>query len=226
MLLEGEAASAGWRDWLATHDPEGADAADRALFPSLYLDADRLAIELPARSTLRQAYMTTWARNHTALRLYWEVSRRLESADVRVVCLKGLPLLFSHYGDLGARPMADIDILVRTEDVHRAADVLRASGLTPMRTVAVGCRGVVAAIARGRTGSTVRGRSCGRRSGDRRASYRRLPSRSGRGFGSADRAGCRAASLHRPGEETGVDLTTEKEPRRLVASQRQLRALQ
>jgi hypothetical protein len=50
------------------------------------------------------------------------------AAGVPVMALKGLDLATRVYGDMGSRPMGDIDLLVRPEHVAAMADALRAEG--------------------------------------------------------------------------------------------------
>ncbi len=135
LLLTGDAATASWRDWCAEHDLDRADASDRALFPSLFLEADRLAVEPAGRVILRAAYMATWAHNRTVLSLFPQTLRRFNDAGLQVAVLKGLPLLLYYYEDIGARPMADVDVLIRPGDLQLAAQLLQANGWTPEKAI-------------------------------------------------------------------------------------------
>ncbi len=66
------------------------------------------------RRKLRSELYVTGAFN---LVLYRELARLLEGAPGRVVILKGAALATSVYGDPALRPMCDIDVLVRREDL-------------------------------------------------------------------------------------------------------------
>ena len=67
-----------------------------------------------ARQKLRGELYNTCAFN---LVLYRELARLLEGAPGEVVILKGAALATSMYDDPAHRPMSDIDVLVRREDL-------------------------------------------------------------------------------------------------------------
>lgn len=54
----------------------------------------------------------------------------LSEAEIEPVLLKGAALALTVYGSFVARPMSDVDLLVRRDDVMRAHDALTASGWT------------------------------------------------------------------------------------------------
>jgi len=73
---------------------------------------------------LRIAYRDNLARN---MYLYAELRRILEvlhNNDVQVIFLKGAALAKTVYGDIGLRPMSDVDILVRRENLSNAVELL------------------------------------------------------------------------------------------------------
>jgi hypothetical protein len=53
-----------------------------------------------------------------------EFLQALESEDIRVVLLKGAVLAAAYYPDHLARPMADLDVLVRRQDLKRSVAIL------------------------------------------------------------------------------------------------------
>lgn len=80
------------------------------------------------RSMLQAAYYRTTARNTV---LYQELGRilaALQQAEIPVVVLKGAALACTLYPEIGLRPMVDIDVLVRDEDVERAIGCVRHLG--------------------------------------------------------------------------------------------------
>ena len=50
------------------------------------------------------------------------------AGEVPVMLLKGMPLALHAYTDIGRRPMSDIDVLVPSDDIARALDLLVAAG--------------------------------------------------------------------------------------------------
>ena len=90
---------------------------DRGLLPPPSVD-----------SQLRTNYLASAARN---LRLFHELAQILEAfqaSGIAVIPLKGACLAEVVYGNIALRPMADIDLLVRSGQVATALVVLRALG--------------------------------------------------------------------------------------------------
>ncbi len=79
---------------------------------------------------LRKTYHGPLARN---MYIYSEMDRILEAFhknDIGAIVLKGAALAKTVYGDIGLRPMGDIDLLVKREDLPRAEKVLFGLGYT------------------------------------------------------------------------------------------------
>ena len=77
---------------------------------------------------LRAAYHGNLARN---MYLYAELKGILEALrekDVEVIVLKGAALAKTVYGDIGLRPMGDIDLLVKKEDLPHAEKIMSGLG--------------------------------------------------------------------------------------------------
>jgi hypothetical protein len=130
-LHDGEPAIDAWRRWQSGNSLESADSASFQLLPKLYLNLRRLLPAAPELETLRGIYKYTWCCNQLALRSLVEVLRVLERADIRTAVLKGLPLILDHYTDVGARMMADNDLLIDEQDLSRADAALREAGWEP-----------------------------------------------------------------------------------------------
>jgi hypothetical protein len=127
-LLEGEPAAAAWREWQAHHDDSAHQPASLALLPFLYLKSNDLQLDQPTRARLRAAYFSTWAKNQIVIHGLLETLHHLQQASIDALVLKGVPLLLFYYRDRGARMMADVDLLVRPEDLPRAAHALETAG--------------------------------------------------------------------------------------------------
>lgn len=85
-------------------------------------------IPVEARNRLRDAYRDVATRNTS---LFFDASIVLKSlTDNRlpVIALKGLSLAKSIYGDIALRPMVDMDLLVKEEDLVRAGRILLTLG--------------------------------------------------------------------------------------------------
>lgn len=93
----------------------------------------RVAIPPAVRSRLREAYIGSAAAN---LGLYRDLSDGLAGMrrdGVAVIVLKGAFLAEAVYGDIALRPMSDIDLLVRPEDLARAETSLLSVGYARFR---------------------------------------------------------------------------------------------
>jgi hypothetical protein len=86
------------------------------------------ALPEPARARLDAVYVDSAAR---AMARYRELERLLErfaDANVAAVALKGIYLAKAVYAEPALRPMADIDLLVRVDDLEQAQSLLFAQG--------------------------------------------------------------------------------------------------
>jgi len=73
---------------------------------------------------LQEIYLHNAARN---MRLYHELStvlKILQNEDIPVIVLKGAALAETVYQNIALRPMGDVDLLVKKEDLHRAETTL------------------------------------------------------------------------------------------------------
>jgi hypothetical protein len=88
-------------------------------------------IPVDVRNRLRNAYRNLATIN---TRLFFDASKVLKSlADnqLPVIALKGLSLAKNIYGDIALRPMSDMDLLVKEEDLIRAGRILLTLGYKP-----------------------------------------------------------------------------------------------
>lgn len=76
---------------------------------------------------VRRRHVTLRINAHLAETLI-DILDGLEAAGVEAMPVKGLVLAEGLYGDVAARPCADLDVLVRPADLARSGDVLRAIG--------------------------------------------------------------------------------------------------
>ncbi len=85
---------------------------------------ERHVIPEEVMDRLKSTYHGNLARN---MYLYTELKRVLEvflERGVEVIILKGAALAKTVYGDIGLRPMCDIDLLVRKEDLTNVEDIM------------------------------------------------------------------------------------------------------
>lgn len=80
---------------------------------------------------LKRRHVTLRANGHLVDTLL-EALAGLDAAGVPAMPVKGLVIADQLYGDLAARPCADLDVLVQPADLPRAREVLRAIGFTQL----------------------------------------------------------------------------------------------
>jgi hypothetical protein len=83
------------------------------------------------RKRLRAAYVTAAMRG---LQLYVQIEKflhTLNEAGIPVILLKGSCLAQECYGNVALRPMTDIDLLARREDLQRVVDCFKSLGYAP-----------------------------------------------------------------------------------------------
>lgn len=104
------------------------DAASHGLASWLYRSLDRAGVlaELPADvvDRLRQLCRAVAARNMLLAAELADVLRACEAQGVPCVPVRGPALAERLYGDITARPMGDLDVLVHRDDLARVASVL------------------------------------------------------------------------------------------------------
>ena len=111
-------------------------AADTRLLATAFRPLRALGADDPMLRLAGGAYRRAWYLNNLALRRAAAVVDTLQSVGIEVLVLKGAALSLLHYRDLGARPMDDIDLLVRPSELHHAVDVLRPHGWAELPTAA------------------------------------------------------------------------------------------
>jgi hypothetical protein len=115
-------------DW----DGVATRACAHGVAPLLYgrLQGQGLVAPLPPRvlETLQSAYYRNAARNTLLFRVVREVLQACRRQGLGVIALKGAALAETAYPHRAARPMSDIDLLVRPEAVAAADEALSASG--------------------------------------------------------------------------------------------------
>jgi putative nucleotidyltransferase-like protein len=127
---EGDVARNAWAQWHAGGNSiERLDETSYALLPQLYRNLARLGVNDPTLGKLRGVYRHTWYRNNLLFHAAAPVLHALGERAIPVMVLKGGALATLYPSGLGARPMADLDLLVHDGDVGRAVRVLEQAGL-------------------------------------------------------------------------------------------------
>jgi hypothetical protein len=130
-VLTGRAARDAWEEWIACGGlGRVADPADESwmLLPQAYRNLSAVGVPPEELEPLSAAYARSWSRNQKLLHAVEPVLGALGEAGIEVLVLKGAALGPLHYGDAGARPMDDCDLLVPTGRARNAIDVLLGAG--------------------------------------------------------------------------------------------------
>ncbi|HAJ57191.1 MAG TPA: hypothetical protein DCL35_05415 [Candidatus Omnitrophica bacterium] len=98
---------------------------------ALESDVFKAAISPEDIKILERFYYATFARNIRIFDTFKNLAGLFRENGIKALFFKGPVVTASLYDDIGCRPMTDIDILVRRQDVVRAADMLSGFGYTP-----------------------------------------------------------------------------------------------
>ena len=129
-LSSGEAASAAWARIGSRLDIDRAPGHVIRILPLLGRNLRALEIETVIGPRLRGMYRKTWMFNQILLARTAEIVHQLDDAGIPSMILKGCAIAIGYYGNLGLRPMGDIDVLVPQSHVRAAVDRLLALGWT------------------------------------------------------------------------------------------------
>jgi len=88
--------------------------------------------ELPEglKEKWEEAYFSTVIRNTEILELLSQLLVECKKKNIRIIVLKGPSVIADIYGDIGLRPMADLDVLCRKQDLLALRDIAYSLGYT------------------------------------------------------------------------------------------------
>lgn len=132
-LAPPEAALTAWRRIAATAQ-HSADPIVRRWLPLVALNISHVAGE--SSGVLRNVARQTWASNASAFEEVDPVLQQFAASGIECVLLKGASLLLTAYPHAGARPVGDIDVLVRRDQLPRACALLERGRWRPHRPCA------------------------------------------------------------------------------------------
>jgi hypothetical protein len=130
-LWQGEKALAAWGAWRSDEpDLAKVEPGSLRLLPLLYRNLGPELAGDPAAAWLKDVYRGSWTANQLGLRVGRQAIEALQAAGTEVLALKGAALIGSVYGDLGARPLGDVDLAVPPPRIGEAVRALEGAGLT------------------------------------------------------------------------------------------------
>lgn len=108
------------------------DATQQGLLPILYRrlktsDSGRM-VPAPTLDHIKESVLGLAARNVLLAQELVCIFRAFEARRLACVPLRGLALAELLYGDITARPMGDLDLLVRKEELQAVATILKGLG--------------------------------------------------------------------------------------------------
>ena len=133
-------------DWLVSNIRAGMDLSvsiprifDEGLASFLFYHCRNLNLlpYLPesSRKLIVRIYQETFLINSHVIRTLEDLGQTFESYGVKIIVLKGAALLNHIYKDIGLRPMEDIDLMVRPENLQDIKAILKAKGFRADRRV-------------------------------------------------------------------------------------------
>ena len=77
---------------------------------------------------LKGIYRMAWYENHRLVHRTVPALQLLNQNGIETMAVKGLPLIVDYYRNFAVRPMADLDVVVRTNQARRSIALLEAAG--------------------------------------------------------------------------------------------------
>lgn len=81
---------------------------------------------------LRRDYLSTAIKNTFLYSEFQRVVKGFKEAGIKVMAMKGVTLTELVYQDIGVRPMSDIDLLIKRQDLTKVDTVLEGMGYSPV----------------------------------------------------------------------------------------------
>ncbi|MEK6753567.1 MAG: nucleotidyltransferase family protein [Chloroflexota bacterium] len=107
-----------------------AQAELHGMAPLLWHHIHQAGISIPLKTeqTLKGLYLRHRIFNQAHTQALLEITALFEQAGIRALVLKGLALAYQYYPDPALRPVSDIDLLLKTNDILPALDLLAGAG--------------------------------------------------------------------------------------------------
>jgi hypothetical protein len=131
VLFPEDEALAAWREWRTRVDFEEMDYASLQLIPRVNARLAKLNVDDPARPRMAGIHKQMWFANNRVLQGSLRLINDLQNAGIQLMTIKGAGLLRYFPGDIGLRPMQDVDVLVEEDDVPAAIELIRSRGWHP-----------------------------------------------------------------------------------------------
>ena len=128
-LLNDSRAVESWNSWIASTNIDNVDQASYRLFPLVYQNL--INLEPPESEVLiklKNACRFHWAHTRHIFTSAKSLFEDLEKNGISILLLKGAPLALKYYNNVVDRPMSDIDLMVRPEQIATTIEILERNG--------------------------------------------------------------------------------------------------
>ncbi len=133
-LSEADVAKEAWAEWSADWDVEGyLDNGSFRLLPLVYRNIVMMLSDDLRLHALEGVYKSSLDKNKLLFAKTKALLPGFQNRNIPVLLLKGAALSMLYYQDSGARPMADIDILIPEKKAEEGVALLRSMGFRPER---------------------------------------------------------------------------------------------
>jgi Uncharacterised nucleotidyltransferase len=122
-----------WQRWRAAVEFDDVDHGSTRLLPLVYRNLGPDSFDAEVAGRLKGLYRRAWSHNQLLFKRAAEAIEALAAAGIETIVLKGASLAVLSYGDVGVRPMDDVDLLVPFARAGDAIESLRAAGWSPER---------------------------------------------------------------------------------------------
>ena len=131
-LLPGDRAAAAWAAVRPQIDVDHLPGELHRLMPPLSKALVASGVDDPDLPRLKGVYQFSWYRNQLLFADAALLLAGLEAGGVATMLLRGAAMAIAYHGDEGVRPMNDLDMLVRENQMDRARHVAGSYGWQPV----------------------------------------------------------------------------------------------
>jgi hypothetical protein len=124
-------AAIAWQRWREAVDFDAVDHGSTRLLPLVYRNLGAGAFDDEVAGRLKGLYRRSWSHNQLIFKRAAEAIAVLEGQGIATLVTKGASLALLSYGDVGVRPMDDVDVLVPLERTAAAIEALSGAGWSP-----------------------------------------------------------------------------------------------
>jgi hypothetical protein len=120
-----------WQRWRRTIDFDAVDHGSARLLPLVYRNLGPDSFDAEVAGRLKGLYRRSWSHNQLIFKRAAAAIETLEATGIQTLVTKGASLAILSYGDVGVRPMDDVDVLVPIDRTEDAIEALRDAGWSP-----------------------------------------------------------------------------------------------